>query len=78
MLRIAVCVACLKADSPIITMYIHVIGNMLALPYIDPETAYSLSVVARGSFGRYGASLSTTPIGPTPGPPPPCGIQNVL
>ncbi len=28
--------------------------------------------------GRYGARCFATPIGPTPGPPPPCGMQNVL
>src|SRR3954453_8887139 len=28
--------------------------------------------------GRNGTRGSRTPIGPTPGPPPPCGMQNVL
>ena len=28
--------------------------------------------------GRYGARCGATPIGPMPGPPPPCGIANVL
>ena len=28
--------------------------------------------------GRYGARCAATPIGPMPGPPPPCGIANVL
>ena len=31
-----------------------------------------------GWFGKYGARCARTPIGPTPGPPPPCGMQNVL
>ena len=28
--------------------------------------------------GKNGAKCARTPTGPTPGPPPPCGIQNVL
>ena len=28
--------------------------------------------------GRYGARCARTPTGPTPGPPPPCGMQKVL
>src|SRR5436190_23706578 len=32
----------------------------------------------RGSPGRYGARCPRTATGPTPGPPPPCGMQNVL
>ena len=28
--------------------------------------------------GRYGARCDRTATGPTPGPPPPCGMQNVL
>ena len=31
-----------------------------------------------GWLGRNGARCARTPIGPTPGPPPPCGMQNVL
>ena len=31
-----------------------------------------------GSPGKNGARCFATPIGPTPGPPPPCGMQNVL
>jgi len=31
-----------------------------------------------GWFGRNGARCAFTPMGPTPGPPPPCGMQNVL
>jgi len=27
--------------------------------------------------GKKGASFSTTAIGPDPGPPPPCGVENV-
>src|ERR1039458_9681748 len=35
-----------------------------------------LSVVAR--VGRNGARCARAATGPTPGPPPPCGMQNVL
>ena len=52
-------------------MYIQLIGKMLALPKCVPEIEYSESAKFSGSFGKYGFSLSTTPIGPTPGPPPP-------
>ena len=31
-----------------------------------------------GCDGRYGARCAATATGPTPGPPPPCGMQNVL
>ena len=29
-------------------------------------------------FGRYGSNMSLTHSGPAPGPPPPCGVANVL
>src|SRR6266576_1383323 len=29
-------------------------------------------------LGKKGTRCLATPIGPTPGPPPPCGMQNVL
>src|SRR5476651_1902360 len=31
-----------------------------------------------GCPGRNGARCALTPIGPMPGPPPPCGMENVL
>jgi hypothetical protein len=31
-----------------------------------------------GWLGMKGARCAFTPIGPMPGPPPPCGMQNVL
>ena len=34
--------------------------------------------VRTGCDGRNGAKCAATPMGPIPGPPPPCGIQNVL
>ena len=38
-----------------------------------PSSAFSTS-----GTGRNGASVSRTTIGPAPGPPPPCGVLNVL
>ena len=35
-------------------------------------------VLITGWPGRYGARCAATPIGPMPGPPPPCGMANVL
>src|SRR5437764_14611464 len=35
-------------------------------------------VSVMGCPGRNGARCALTPLGPTPGPPPPCGMQNVL
>src|SRR5690348_7473838 len=34
--------------------------------------------VNTGWLGRNGTRCFATPIGPTPGPPPPCGMQKVL
>ena len=45
---------------------------MLALPYGAALTGPTLP-----RPGRNGARCARTPIGPTPGPPPPCGMQNV-
>src|SRR5205807_4984742 len=43
-------------------------GRIPADPYGAAETC----------SGRYGARCARTATGPTPGPPPPCGMQNVL
>ena len=40
--------------------------------------AWSPPVGMIGLVGKKGTSFSFTQIGPTPGPPPPCGIANVL
>ena len=40
--------------------------------------AFSPPTATNGLDGKKGAKCSTTPIGPIPGPPPPCGIANVL
>ena len=54
---------------------------MLALPQGAAETApipCSPPTVTTGWPGRNGARCAATPIGPMPGPPPPCGMQKVL
>ena len=47
-----------------------------------PPTRARIALLAAGLTsgcpGRYGARCAATPIGPMPGPPPPCGMQNVL
>src|SRR5450830_1448776 len=58
-------------------MYIQVIGRMLALPNGAAHTAPSLRAMAAWP-DRNGLRCDLTPIGPTPGPPPPCGMQKVL
>src|SRR5947207_15936954 len=54
---------------------------MLALLHGAADTAWiarAPPVLTIGCPGRYGASCAATPIGPIPGPPPPCGMLNVL
>ncbi|MOA39246.1 hypothetical protein D3C78_1610090 [compost metagenome] len=58
-------------------MYIQVIGRMLALPNGAALTAPALRCMCPWP-GRNGARWDFTPIGPTPGPPPPWGMQKVL
>src|SRR4029078_8591345 len=62
-------------------MYVHEISRMLALPPGAADTApiaRSPPVATTGWRGRNGARCAATEIGPMPGPPPPCGMQNVL
>ena len=62
-------------------MYIQEIGKILALPQGAAETE-PIPVLGPDSIktwlGKKGSKCFPTPIGPMPGPPPPCGIQNVL
>ena len=54
---------------------------MLALPHGAADTAGTPDAPPVGTStcrGRNGARCAATPIGPMPGPPPPCGIANVL
>src|SRR5690606_29261595 len=70
---------------PIMAMYAQEIGKIDADPYGAADTAPTppsrVGVTPRsasGCPGRNGARCARTAIGPTPGPPPPCGMQNVL
>lgn len=63
-------------------MYIQEIVRMLAEPYGAEDTAPwpldSLSIGRTAWLATNGARCAATPIGPIPGPPPPCGIAKVL
>src|SRR5690606_40851693 len=62
-------------------MYIQLIGRMDAEPCVAAETMPPVAVAAASASnarGRYGARCDLTAQGPTPGPPPPCGMQKVL
>ena len=62
-------------------MYPYEISRMLALPQGAAETAGIADGPPVGTTacpGRNGARCDATAIGPMPGPPPPCGIANVL
>src|SRR5690606_33485534 len=62
-------------------MYIQLIGRMDAEPCVAAETMPPVAVAAvsaSNARGRYGARCDLTAQGPTPGPPPPCGMQKVL
>ena len=43
-----------------------------------PPSGRGPAIGCSGWFGRYGARCARTATGPTPGPPPPCGMQKVL
>src|SRR3546814_18212843 len=57
-------------------MYIQLIGRMLALPWVAALTMPP--PWPPKALGRNGARCDFTAQGPTPGPPPPCGMQKVL
>src|SRR5437764_15311589 len=63
-------------------MYAHGIGRIPAEPHgapaIGPTPVLGPASATNGWLGRYGARCARTATGPTPGPPPPCGMQNVL
>src|ERR1700751_5737112 len=67
-------------------IYAHVIGRVDAQPDGGGDTGEGAGDTggrwhtssAGGGPGRYGRRCSPTATGPTPGPPPPCGMQNVL
>jgi hypothetical protein len=66
-------------------MYIQLIGSTAALPNgaaltapTPPARWGALGALPVAWPGRNGTRSSTTHTGPTPGPPPPCGMQKVL
>src|SRR5476649_2600648 len=68
-------------SRPSIFMYAYEISRMLELPHGAADSAWialAPPVLTIGCPGRYGARYAATPIGPMPGPPPPCGMLNVL
>src|SRR3954449_1521809 len=65
-------------STPIIRTYIHEIGSTPGLPYGAADTAPTRTPSTPSAPGRNGARCGATATGPTPGPPPPCGMQNVL
>src|SRR5690606_23717351 len=68
-----------RPAAPIITMYIQLVGRMLAEPKVAADTMPpSASPPLPNALGRNGARCDLTAHGPTPGPPPRCGMQNVL
>jgi hypothetical protein len=77
-------VAFFSPSAPIILIYAQEIGKIDAEPHGALESAPNDSLLDTPSIsiiewlGKYGAKCFFTPIGPIPGPPPPCGIQNVL
>src|SRR5690606_10946579 len=77
-------VALRRPAAPISAMYIQLIGRIEALPKVAAETMAPLPTPcvrrpsATSAPGRNGARRDLTAHGPTPGPPPPCGMQKVL
>src|SRR6266545_7014747 len=71
-----------RPSAPIIRTNAQEIGKIAALPHgaalIGPTPVAGPAVGCKGWLGRNGARCERTPIGPTPGPPPPCGMQKVL
>ena len=78
----ATSVARRKPSAPIMWMYIHGMARIPAEPQgaaaTGPGPVGGPATGASGWFGMNGIRCSATPMGPTPGPPPPWGMQNVL
>src|SRR6185369_117128 len=75
-------VAAASPSGPISRTYAQEIGRIDALPHgaadTGPGPVDGPASGCSGWFGRYGARCARAATGPTPGPPPPCGMQNVL
>mmetsp|Transcript_17459 Transcript_17459/g.66039 ORF Transcript_17459/g.66039 Transcript_17459/m.66039 type:complete len:206 (-) Transcript_17459:539-1156(-) len=83
----ALLVALRRPSGPSMRMYIQLMGRMRAEPKGEALTAPARlatmlePVPPVGEIwcpGKNGARCSATPMDPTPGPPPPCGMQKVL
>ena len=70
--------AMIGAGQVIMQMYIQEIGSIPALPKGAALIVAPVRPVLIPSLGRKGARCSRTATGPTPGPPPPWGMQKVL
>ena len=74
--------ALVKPAPPIIRIYIQEIGRIDAEPKgaldTGPGPVAGPANSFAGWFGKNGAKCALAITGPTPGPPPPCGMQNVL
>jgi hypothetical protein len=76
--RIATSVALRSPSAPIMRTYIQLIGSTPALPSGAADTAPPV-LPARCRVSRQeGHQVLDHATGPTPGPPPPCGMQKVL
>ena len=74
-------VASVSPSAPIIAIYIHEIGGCSRCPTArrkPPRWRVFAAEIDTPWPGRNSTRWFATPIGPTPGPPPPCGMQNVL
>ena len=79
-------VAFFSPCAPIIRIYIQEIGKIEAEPKLAADTGPTFDSpgcpdcldCASGFPGKKSAKCFLTITGPTPGPPPPCGIQKVL
>src|SRR5207237_7745224 len=71
-------VAAASPSEPIIRTYAQEIGRIPADPCGAAEIAGRSPSGEPAVAGRNGARCARTATGPTPGPPPPCGMQNVL
>jgi len=76
----ATSVACCRPSAPIMRQYIQLMGSTAALPSGARADARRLPGTPTAWRGRAGRAPGLPPrtTGPTPGPPPPCGMQKVL
>ena len=63
-------------NAPVLNYYGYMLGDLGIR--LDEAEALVQQALCRECEGKNGTSFSTTPIGPMPGPPPPCGMAKVL